>query len=152
MPERLSGPTALTSRRILKGLPSRFLNPTKKIFHFCKTTAYHLQSQILIFFITSAKYKCKVGKRLIQEFERSTASTSAGGSSGPRVNRPKPPLDRMEFVLHTSAFSTKTRDDIKKTIIRMGGKAVSKVSDMTMAVVSTEGLWTNKILIRLLST
>jgi NAD-dependent DNA ligase len=100
------------------------------------------------YFFCSAKYKCKLGKRLIQEYERSNPSTSSSESSGPKVFRPKPALDRMEFVLHTTAFPTKERDELKKKFIRLGAKVVSQVSDMTMAVISTEGLSINLILFK----
>jgi hypothetical protein len=141
------GPTALTRQRILKGLNSGFLKPTKKIFHSCKQTRLSNPSSIVqLNTFCSAKYKCKLGKRLIQEYERSNPSTSSGGeSSGPKVVRPKPALDRMEFVLHTTAFPTKERDELKKKFIRLGAKVVSQVSDMTMAVISTEGMLINRM-------
>jgi len=94
------------------------------------------------YFLCREKYKCKIGKRLIQVYERSSASSSSTSTatSGPKIARPRPPLERMEFVMHTTAFSPKERDELKKTLTRLGGKFVTKVSDKTMAVISTEGL------------
>ncbi|CAB3383108.1 Hypothetical predicted protein [Cloeon dipterum] len=88
------------------------------------------------------KYKSKVGKRLIQEFERSGSgsATASASSSGPAVARPKPPLDRMEFSLHSSLCKGEEKESLKKQIIRLGAKSVSKVSEKTMAVIASEAL------------
>lgn len=54
----------------------------------------------------------------------------------PRVHRAKPPLYNMEFVI--IGKTEKSKDDIKKTIQRMGGKLGSKIHDKVAAVISNE--------------
>ncbi|XP_055309208.1 poly [ADP-ribose] polymerase [Sitodiplosis mosellana] len=53
----------------------------------------------------------------------------------PRVQREKPPLYNMEFVI--VGKMEKSKEDIKKMIQKMGGKVGSKIHEKTVAVIST---------------
>ena len=52
----------------------------------------------------------------------------------PRVQREKPPLYNMEFVI--IGKTEKSKEDIKKIIQKMGGKLVSKIHEKTVAIIS----------------
>lgn len=51
------------------------------------------------------------------------------------MKRDKPPLYEMEFVI--LGYSSKEKDHIKKQILSMGGKVVTKIKNSVMAVIST---------------
>lgn len=54
----------------------------------------------------------------------------------PRVKREKPPLYGLEFVI--IGETEKPKDDIKKTIQKMGGKLGTKVHEKLAAVISSQ--------------
>lgn len=54
----------------------------------------------------------------------------------PRIERKKPPLYNMEFVI--VGKTEKSKDDIKKVIQRMGGKLGTKIHEKVAAIISTE--------------
>lgn len=54
----------------------------------------------------------------------------------PRVQREKPPLYNMEFVI--IGKTEKSKEDIKKMIQKMGGKLGSKIHGKIAAIISTE--------------
>lgn len=56
--------------------------------------------------------------------------------SRPRIQREKPPLYNMEFVI--IGPTQKDKDEIKKTIQRMGGKLGTKIHEKVAAIISTE--------------
>lgn len=58
------------------------------------------------------------------------------GVEGPRVIREKPPLYNMEFVIIGKL--ERSKDDIKLSIQRMGGKLGTKIHENLAAVISTE--------------
>lgn len=52
----------------------------------------------------------------------------------PRVKREKPPLYNLEFVI--IGKTEKSKDDIKKTIQKMGGKLGTKIHEKLAAIIS----------------
>lgn len=54
----------------------------------------------------------------------------------PRVQREKPPLYNMEFVI--IGKTQKSKEDIKKMIQKMGGKLGTKIHGKIAAIISTE--------------
>lgn len=56
--------------------------------------------------------------------------------SSPRIQREKPPLYNMEFIIIGKI--EKSKDDLKRQIERMGGKLGTKIHEKLAAVISTE--------------
>lgn len=56
----------------------------------------------------------------------------------PRIQREKPPLYNMSFVI--VGPTEKSKDDIKKIIQRMGGKLGTSINETVTAIISTEDM------------
>ncbi|XP_034248574.1 poly [ADP-ribose] polymerase [Thrips palmi] len=91
-------------------------------------------------------YKYKPEKRIIKIVPSSTASSSVTShqvksepgsvtKSIPKVNRPPPPFDNLEFVILGKLKMDK--DELKNLITKNGGKVGSKIHSKTFAVIST---------------
>lgn len=58
------------------------------------------------------------------------------GKSVPKVNRPPPPFNNLEFVILGKLQADK--DEIKNKIVKNGGKVTSKIHSMTFAIISNK--------------
>ncbi|PSN54639.1 Poly [ADP-ribose] polymerase [Blattella germanica] len=87
------------------------------------------------------KYKFVPRKRTILLHAPSATATSSSQSNGdpiksmPKVQRAGPPLKNMQFAI--LGKTTKSRDELKKEIQKLGGKVVTQISDKLAAVIST---------------
>lgn len=83
-------------------------------------------------------YKGKVKKRLMCLNQRSVnISDSSTSASGPKVKSEyNYPLKNLEFVILGKTQTPK--DDLKDSIIKMGGKVTTKIHKMLAAVISTQ--------------
>ncbi|GLH03003.1 Poly [ADP-ribose] polymerase [Gryllus bimaculatus] len=84
-----------------------------------------------------AKYKfVSQGKRLFDKVEPSTSKVKKEDEdAGPKVYRPPPPLQGMEFVIG-SGIKKDERKKIKERVAKLGGKIVSKVHATLAAVIA----------------
>ncbi|KAK7863506.1 hypothetical protein R5R35_009060 [Gryllus longicercus] len=87
-----------------------------------------------------AKYKfVSQGKRLFDKVEPSTSKVKKEDEdAGPKVYRPPPPLQGMEFVIG-SGIKKDERKKIKERVTKLGGKIVSKVHATLAAVIAPKG-------------
>lgn len=90
-----------------------------------------------------AKYKCKVQHRFIPYYQQSVDSLRVkkeeeDGVDGPKVQREKPKLYNMEFLLLGKL--KRSRDEIKKIIQKAGGKVTTKLHDKVMAVIAPKSM------------
>lgn len=85
-----------------------------------------------------AKYKCKVQNRHIPYYQQSADSLAVkkeeDTTDGPKVVREKPRLYNMEFLVLGKL--SKSRDEIKKIIVKAGGRITTKLHDKVMAVIA----------------
>nr|XP_023025730.1 poly [ADP-ribose] polymerase [Leptinotarsa decemlineata] len=83
------------------------------------------------------KYKYVPRKRVIKEVVPSNSGVvkKEEDNAEPRVKRELPPLYEMQFVILGNP--PKGADVIKKEIISMGGKVITKISKAIMAIIST---------------
>lgn len=87
-------------------------------------------------FLSKYKYK-PLGKRLFEKTASKAAVKKEDENAGPKVFRPPPPLQNMEFVLGSS-IKKEERKALKERIAKLGGKVVSKVSSHLAAVITTQ--------------
>ncbi|KAF4521657.1 hypothetical protein B566_EDAN009390 [Ephemera danica] len=84
-----------------------------------------------------ASFKGKVAKRIMLQLERSEQASDnvqPSVSTSIKVNRPRPPLDRMYFVVNGQL--SKPLKELRKDITRLGGSVVSEINEMTMALIA----------------
>lgn len=84
------------------------------------------------------KYKYVPRSRLIKDVKPSSAAIvkKEEENGGPKVQREVPPLYNMEFVIVGKVKTDKS--ELKKQIVTLGGKVVTKIKRSVMAVISTE--------------
>ncbi|KAF2885554.1 hypothetical protein ILUMI_20622 [Ignelater luminosus] len=84
------------------------------------------------------KYKYVKGTRLIKDAKPTTSTSDIKKeeeNGKPKVERARPPLYNMEFVIIGNVDGKK--DEIKKQIVSFGGKVTTKIKQTVMAVIST---------------
>ncbi|XP_071441476.1 poly [ADP-ribose] polymerase [Hetaerina americana] len=85
-------------------------------------------------FLKSYKYKPR--NRIIKVRDPSTSSSNGSSNIKSEKDLPVPPLKKLEFVLH--GLLPKSKEEITKEIIRLGGRVITKVHDKLAAVISTK--------------
>lgn len=105
------------------------VDPKRKVFKVPKELAEEYE------FLK--RYKGKVVKRLMQLNQPSVHISDSASASGPKVKSEHNfPLKNMEFVILGKTETPK--DELKNTIIKMGGKVTTKIHKMLAAVISTQ--------------
>ena len=93
-----------------------------------------------------ADYKYKPRKRVIRVTKPTVLPPAASGvtksepleeDGKPRVERAKPPLYNMEFVI--LGKTNKDKEELKKDIQKLGGKVGTKIYEKVFAVISSQG-------------
>jgi predicted DNA-binding WGR domain protein len=83
------------------------------------------------------KYKYVARTRIVKNAPPSTEVKKEEEENGqPKVTREAPPLYNMEFVI--LGKPDRGKDELKKQIVKLGGKVVTKISGTVMAVIASQ--------------